>query len=256
MAYGNYNNQNQKNDYSPTVYSPYRMNNGASTVDATCITYQFWNSTMKVGIYPRKQTNNDDMQFDMQAGIGVYLNHTKARMFHEIVKKFRQDPVAYNECGVDAGKGLITINNGSKFGTTNPCIVIRTIDESGAITGEFVYEMKGNEYYYGIYNYDTESNSFQKNFADFSEIELDQLETVLSQYYTAMTMATAFTIIDQSKYENQRLTNKIEAIGNKLGVEFNRGGGSRQQRGSYFANSEPGNTSNFTPGSLADLDED
>lgn len=259
MAFNNYNNQNNKTDYSPTVYSPYRMNNGSSTVDPTCITFSMWNSTLKISICPRKNNGvgNDEMQFDMENGISIYLSHTKARMFHEIIKKFRTDPVTYNESGVPSGSGFITISNGESFGTTNPCIVIRNIDQSGVTQTEYVYEMKCKDFYYGIYNFNSKDGSYNTNYEDFSNIELDQLEAMLEQYYTAMTMATAFTVVNQQRFENNRVSSKLNSICDKLGIETARSGNKFKNQSYFSGNNESSNRNQgFHTASLEDLDEE
>lgn len=261
MTFENYGNQNQKSDYHPRTYSPYRFNNAESKVDQTCIAFSFWNHTLCMRIAPKKQTNNPNIiQFDMDAAISIYLSHSKARMFHTIIKNFRQDPEKYNGYGIPAGKGLVTISNGKEYGTENPCIVARTVDENtGVCTGEYVYELKNNTgYYYGISDYDPKNGNYNKVVDNFNNMELDMIECIFEQYYTAATMAVAASVLEGNNYEMSRLNGKIESIGNKLGVEFgnrsNTGGKFKNQ--SYFANSEPGNASSFTPGSLAELDED
>ena len=265
MAFGeNYNNNDnggKRGEFRVTVYSPYKMNHGMSEVDQTCMSFQMWSGSLKIGIHPRRQnTNNDMVTFDMQGGITIYMNHTKARMFHTIIKKFREDPEAYNEAGVPSGAGLITINNGKAYDSKHPCIVIRNLDpNTGAVNAEFIYELKGDDYYYGISNFNPENSAFTKNFEDFADIELDQIETMLEQYYNAMTYATAYSVIDANRFEMTHLNGKIESIGAKLGVEFGRNNGSEGNKfsnKSYFANSEAGNASSFTPSSLADLDDD
>lgn len=261
MAYGYNNNNNTNRDQKegPSVYSPYRLNNHESSVDQTCLTFSMWNRSLKLSINPRKQTGNDDVSFDMNAGVTLYLSHVKARMLHTIIKKFREDPETYNNCGVSTNKGLITICNGKEYNTTNPCLVARAIDRSGMVTAEFIYETRNDGYYYAISNFSNEDGSYNKISDDFLNIELDMIENMLEQYYNAMTMAVAFTVIDQNKIEMSRLNGKIESIGNKLGVEFghtNTGNGNRYRNQSYFNNSEPGNASTFTPASLAELDDD
>ena len=260
MTFDNYNGQNQKSDYHPRTYSPYRFNNSDSKVDQTCLAFSYWNHTLCMKIAPKKQTGNPNVvQFDMEAAISIYLSHSKARMFQRILKLFKEDRATYSGYGIPAGKGLLSISNGSEYGTDNPCIVARTVDENtGVCTAEYVYELKDNtSYYYGISGYDPSNGKYDKTIEPFVGLEFEMIECIIDQYIKAATMATAASVIEGNNYEMSRLNGKIESIGAKLGVEFgNRSNtGAKFKNQSYFANSEPGNASSFTPGSLAELDD-
>lgn len=253
----NYNNDNQKKQYNPTVYSSYRMNNAESTVDPTCLTFTYWNNTLKVSICPKKNTGNDDISFDMDNCISVHLNHTKARILANELKLFLKDPETYNSSGVPVGaSGLITISNGKEYGVSNPCLTIRKLDENGKISSSFAYQFK-TDYYFSIRGY-SETGDFHKEFGEYSNLEITQMITLLEEYFRAMTGAIAFTVIDQTKYENTRVNNKLEAIGLKLGVEFGNksGGGTKKYNssGSYF-NNNSGNTSSTPSYNAASLDD-
>ena len=89
MALGSTYNNNQGMNKSGvpelTVYSNYRMNNAESKIDATCMTFRFWKSNLCIGIFPRKNTGNDEIAFDMDNGITIYLSQTKSRFLkHEL----------------------------------------------------------------------------------------------------------------------------------------------------------------------------
>lgn len=260
MSLGTYEN-NRKQNSGPTVYSPYRVNNGLSEVDMTCMTYSYWNNMLRITIAPKKDTNNDEISFDMDASISIYLNHTKARMFADVIKMFLEDPDTYNNAGITAGAAAIIINNGKSYNAEGPVMIIRKIDNNtGEVLAEFAYEFKRN-YHFAITNYD--GTSFDRLYDPFNDIEIKQLLTLLEQYYLAMTNATAYTVIDQMKYDQGRTAGKLNKIMDKLGIqsEYNGNRGSYNSN-SYFNNPNNGmaksNTEssplNYSPASMDDIE--
>lgn len=258
MAYDNYNNQNQKSDFHPRVFSPYKFNNAESTVDQTCLAFSFWNNTLCIKIAPKKQ-NTQNIQFDMDAAASLYLSYSKARMFLDIIQKFKEDPDRYSGYGVPSGKGLLTICNGKEYGSNKPCIVIRNVDETGATSAEYVYETKAEEYYYGITNYNPQNGQYDVVNDIFNNIELNMIECVLTEYIKASTLAVAASCVEANNYEFNRMNTKLESIGSKLGVDLS--GGKRYNNKSYFSNSNNdqsmlnGPQQQFTSGSMSDLDD-
>lgn len=228
MSLGNTYNNNQTNkqpDFS--MYSNYRMNNAESKIDATCITFRYWKTNLCIGIFPRKNTGNDEVSFDMDNGITIYLSHTKARIFKNELELFLKDPIAYNSVGVASGQAAITISNGSEYGKDNPVITIRKVTDTGEVVASFAYEFKKN-YHSSIRNYD--GKNFDIIYDDYQTIEIEQLITLLDEYCKAVTNAVAFTVLDQRKYSATRVENKIDAIAASLGVEIAKTGNGNNQR--------------------------
>lgn len=252
MALGRTNNNN-KQQYQPSVYSSYRFSNIESEVDKTRLSITFWNNYMKLIIAPQKDTGNDEVVFDDENSLAIYLTHTKARLFAEIIANFIKDPASYNSCGVPSGEGLLTISDGSEFGVDSPCIVLRKIDGDGAVTASIAYQFKTG-YHYTIRNYQVVDgvSQFEKNTEEHDQIELQQLQYALMSYAEAMTGAIAYTVIDQMKYDNSRMNTKLESIASALGVSFANGGGQQRTRNESVFNKAP--SSNFTRGNLSDLD--
>jgi len=253
------NNGKEKKFYDPSMYSAYRMNNATSNVDQTCITFQYWKNTLRIGIYPKKNTGNDEVAFDMDSGIAIYMSHTKARIFSDILKKFKENPTEYNNSGVDSGEAVITINDGSAHGSDMPILAIKRVDGNGTVVSEYAYQFKNTAY--AIKNYNSQDGSFNKMTDDYRLLELDQLITLLDNYYVAMTGAYAFSVLDASKYENNRLNSHINQIAEKLGVEFKTGSGNGARNTSYFASNSGtptgasyAPTQGYTPASLDDID--
>ena len=252
MAFGTYNNNQttKSNDLGVTVYS-YRMNNAESEVDATCLNFRFWKNSLCIGIYPRKQTGNDDVSFDMDNGITIYLSHTKARMLKNEIELFMKDPVAYNSVGVPSGTAAITISNGAEYGKNTPFVTIRKLSENGEIVGSFAYEFK-THYHFSLRNFD--GKNFDREYDAYDNIELLEMLTVLDEYVKASTKAVAFTVMDERKYSFDRVDKKIDAIAQALGVETARSysNGNRYSKNSFFNNPANGNnssgSSNFSSG--------
>ena len=256
MAFGTVYNNNQgnkaNNDPGVTVYSNYRMNNAESTIDPSCITFRFWKSSLCVSIYPKKQTGNDEVSFDMDNGITIYLSHVKARILKNEIEKFLSDPVTYGSVGVPSGQAIITISNGAEFGKNVPVICIRKVSEDGTVAASFAYECK-TDYYSSIRNYNDSKKTFDQVFEDYKNIELEQFITVLDEYVKASTNAVAFSLMDQRRFSYDRMDRKIDSIAAALGVDtaksYANGGG--QKKSSFFnqSNSNGGSTgTNYSSG--------
>jgi hypothetical protein len=267
MSLGNSYDNNKRNNtvYDPTVYSPYKMNNAEGTVDQTCISFSFWNNSLKISISPKKANTGSEGQilFDYDNGISIYLSHSKARILAEEIKKFISDPETYDNSGVPSGQGLITVSTGKEYGSPSPLIIIRKISETGEVMSSFAYQTK-HDYYFAVRGY-SEKNGFSKDSESYSNLELLQLVTLLEEFYKASTCATAYTVVDQLKYEHNRQRTVLNSIANKLGVEYGGGNGNGNNRRynstSYFNNNSGGNSSgysaqsnSYTQATLDDID--
>lgn len=268
MPYGNYSQNNQKKGpYDPTVYSAYKFNNAMSAVDKTQLSCQFWNDSLRIMIAPRNADSPDDQPtFDTKNSISIYLNYMKARMLADVLRKFLEDPEKYDNTGVVAGSSVISFTTGKDFSSKFPMVIIRKVDESGNITSSFAYEVKG-DYYFSIQGFTEKSNGqYDQNF--YPEIELQCLLTLLEEFYKAQTKATAYSVLDAFKYDQYRMSMKINRIGEKLGLDMNvssNGSAPRSSSTSYFsrnngASSSSGSSesygSGYTSATLDDLMEE
>ena len=256
MALGRTNNGNNRQQYQPSVYSPYRFSNIEGAVESSRLSITYWNNYMKVIITPRKNTSNDEVSWDDENALMIYLTHTKARLLAMEIKNFLSDQETYNSAGVPSGEGLITISNGYEFNVAGPCLVIRKVDGEGCVTASIMYEFK-KDYHYTIRNYEVNDgvSKFDKCTEDYNFIEVEQFMFALMSYAEAMTSAVAYTVIDQMKYENSRMNTKMETLASALGVSFTtgNGGGQRAPRSeSVFNKAQP---TSFTRGSASDLDD-
>lgn len=236
-TYSNNQNTNQQRPGDNfQMYSPYRMNNGDSEIDATCITFRFWKTNLIIGIFPRKNTGNEgEMAFDMDNGISIYLSHTKARILKRELELFLKDPVTYSSVGVPSGMSIIYISNGVEYGKEVPVLTITKVDDDGKPVSSFAYEFH-RDFHFSIRNY--KQSSFDKIYDEYNDLEIRQLITLLDEYVKASTNAIAFSVMDQHKYPHNRTDAKIEAIAQALGVELPKGGARRNNySNSSFFNS-------------------
>lgn len=246
MAYGNnnYNNNQQNNDYKyhvREVQSNYKMNNGESDIDPTCLGFKFWKQNLVITISPRKNTGTDEVVFDYDNGISIYMNHTKAKMFKHEVEEFLKDPASYNSRGVNSGQSVICITNGTEYGKNTPMLVIYKLAEGGKISASYGYEFKTN-FFYSLRNYT--GDKYEQNFEDYKNIEIEQLVVLLDEFCKAMTNATAFTVLDQRQYSYYKMDTKIEAIASSLGVDIPKGNPQKKfNSDSYFRNNSNEGTS-------------
>lgn len=266
MPYGSYNNGQKKQGgpYDPTVYSPYKFNNARSTVDQTQLSIQFWNNSLRIIIAPKNADSPEDQPtFDIKNSISVYLNHVKARMLADVLKKFMQDPEGNDNVGVVSGSSVISFTTGKDFSSKFPMIIIRKVDENGNITSSFAYEVKG-DYHFAVRGFTEKSNGqYERDF--YPNLELESLLTVLEEFYKAETRAMAYSVLDAFKFDQYRNTIRITRIGEKLGLDMNvsSSGNQRSSSTSYFSRnngaSSNGNTDDnsygsYSSGTLDDLE--
>lgn len=246
--YNNNQNINRSNGPSDiTIYSDYRMNNAESDIDATCLAPRFWKGNLCLSIYPRKNTGNDEVSFDTDNGVTIYLSHTKARILANELRNFLNDPINYNCCGVTSGSAAITISNGVEFGKNTPVLTIRKVDDAGNVTSAFSYEFKQN-YYFAIKNYD--GKQFTSDYETYKDIEVEMLITLLEEFVKASTNSVAASV-HKSSYAINRIDNKLDTIAQSLGIDLKNFGGNRKQysSNSYFNSASRTNSGSGYPSS-------
>lgn len=223
MALGDTYNNNKK-DYegknSPTVYSKFSWSNTESKIDPSRLSPTFWNGMLKLAIAPLKPNSNPDIiEFDHENAGAVYLTHIKAKMLADEITLFLSNMEAYKNQGVTSGSGLVSISNGKELaGALTPCLIIRSIDESGKSVASFLYEFK-SDYHYSIRNYNEKDASFDKFYN--VNLEIEMLRDLLLEYHISMSGALAYSVLEFGKYEAGRTTAKLDGIAEKLGVSTN-----------------------------------
>ena len=239
MPLGNYdNNQNNKKQISVNVYSPYKMSN-TEGVDPSALNFTFCLNLLKISISPKKP--GDIIAFDHEKAIECFLTHSKAKVFADEIRYMLSHKGEVHNVAVSTGKdGMIEFNDGTDFGTNNYLLVLRKIGEDGRPTSVYAYEFK-RDYYFSIRNYNQDSPANYDR-AIHDTVEIEELLILLDEYVKAMSGAVAYSVLENGKYAQARQENKINAIMDKLGVEYNKGGNYSKPNNSFFNNNQ-GNTS-------------
>lgn len=239
---GSNNTDNNKKQYrSPEVYSAYNTSNETG-VDPSALSYSFWNGLLKISIAPILKNPTEKQKWDHKNASSVYLTHRIARIVYNEAKSVIAGEK--DNGGSRTGQsGLITFSNGKEVGCAGPCIIIRSIESDGTITATYVYEFRRG-FHYGVSNFRADTSDFEKTYYD--DTEVNEFLSILDQFATAMSKATAYTVIDEMKYDNNRMNTKIGLIAEALGVEFNGGNSNNNSRGgsSYFDNNGGNSGSN------------
>ena len=189
----NYNNNysNYNKDYCPTVYGAV-FSNKNSEIDKTSLSFSMWQKTIKITIAPLIETIDGDVKVDYKGSIGAFLSPTKAYIFSNILKSFKEDPKKYNNYGVASGQALITICTPDMFGKTSegPIINIKKITSEGGVEQSYSYEIKTD--YNAVHGFNEKSGQFNQDFESYKTTELDLMIIQLDEYVKAMTNAYAF----------------------------------------------------------------
>lgn len=254
MALNSGNNNNQ-NNYSIQTYSRYKFSNTQSSLEDTCLHHTYWNHTLKIGISPKLQSNDDTISWDHKNAVYIYLNHTKAHILALEIAKFLQNPEGYKSMGVNSGNGIIYISNGSEFGKTNPFLVIAKVDDQGSLVSQIAYEFKV-DYHYAVRNFNAEKFDFEKSY--YNNIEIEEIGILLEEYYKSMTMAGAYAVREELQYDINTLKGAQRKIAEKLGVDLGTGRSNNYNKSSNSAfnnKSNGGNSTSQSSYSSTDIDE-
>ena len=248
MALGNYDNNSKQKD-SLNVYSPYKMSN-TEGIDPSALNFTFCIGMLKMSISPKKP--GDQIAFDHDKAIGVYLTHVKAKMLSDEIKYMLKHKGEVHNVSVSTGKdGLVTFSDGQELQTNKYTLLIRTIDENGVPTTNYAYEFK-DDYHFSMRNYDPNNPSaYDKVMHD--TIEIDMFLNLLDEYYRAWTGADGYIVANSLKYWNSKVNTKIESIMEKMGIDITKNGNySHKQNNNSFFNNNSGNN-NYRQSSLDEL---
>lgn len=251
MALGDYNNNKPK--YKELeVYSNYGMTNAEGVVDPSALSISFFRNLMKISIAPKLQNGTGNAKWDNDNAASVYLTHSKARIFREIIKDVLDPEKPHiKNGGVNSGTGetvgLITFSDGTEMNLQNPCLIIRKIGPSGEVLSMYVYEFKFN-YHNAIINFDGNSATYDQIY--FDNLEIEQFMDALHEYYISMVNATAYSVANQMRFSINSLDNKLKAIAEATGAKLEKSdGGSSGGGNSFFSNNRGGSTpANENPG--------
>lgn len=246
--------QNKFKDAS--VYGSYSFTNSQGEVDKSAMTVRYWNGFLVVAIQPFKGVNADGIaQFDRDNEHAIYLKHAKASILLKEIEEFQKNPDACMNYGVNSGSGLISISNGKEYIETGaPCIIIRKVDNDGVTQSSIAYEFK-KEYYFAVRNYNETAHTSDAVFEPYANTEIELFKNILKAYVTAGTSAYAAENILKQQYQNNRLSDNIEAICSKLGVEYaSRNKATKSNNSGFFSNNkQQGTPKEFQSSTLDDI---
>ena len=234
VAFGSYGSGGQAQQ-SPTVYG-YAFFNKESIIDKTMMSFSMWKTTLKIGIYPLIETDDDQIKYDRKNGASIFLTPQKAKMFASVLQYFKDNYTdnltACDNQGIAAGQSLISICSPEFMGkdakTAGPAIVIRRVSKEGQVESSYAYECKQN-FYNTINGFDEKTGKFDQDFSKFNMLEIDMIMTQLNEYCRAMSNTVAFTVADA-------LYPSLDKIAAKLGVDLNSNhNGGTYKNNSYFS---------------------
>ena len=78
-SYNTNTDNNQKNYYSPEIYSKYGTSN-ENGIDPSALSYSSWNGSLKISIAPMLKNPTTNQKWDRKNAAAVYLTHRSARI--------------------------------------------------------------------------------------------------------------------------------------------------------------------------------
>lgn len=212
------NGQYQKS-VSPTVYSGYTLSNAGNEVsekEQSRISFSYWNSCLKITVQPRKESSygKDIAEFNTDSTACIYLRCFKANVLANEISKFIHDPSykKLSNCGIGSGGSVLIVSR-----EKDDVYKITIINNSTSTKASYICHKTFFEH---IKDFNFENGSFKEVSDGY---ELKDLEIFIDQlfaFYSAMTNAIAYSVIDREHYTMNRLSENIESIGMKLGVDM------------------------------------
>lgn len=228
---------------TPTVRGIVKFINPNSSIDKTALECSMWKHTLKIDIFPVIESGasnkTDDIKVDRKNGLAIYLVPTKAIELAKLLRKHLENPDLYKSLGIctKTSDCLITIETGENFNNhpeVKHVLVIRHLKEDGVVKASYAYEFNQN-YHMAIMNYDKRNGSFEKDYEEFKNIEIEALIDQLEHYYYASTNAYAFANINlQYPY--------LDKMAMSMGLDLNSNSGKQNSGGSsyFYSNSGDG----------------
>jgi hypothetical protein len=232
--FSNKNQDNNKKNYEPNVYSPVQFKN-PNGVDPSELSFAFWNRMLKITISPKKDSKPGDKfdTYDHENNISIHINHVKARILCKEIDEFLKDPDKINSIGINSGAaGLLTISNGKEFGINAPVMVVRKMDEAGKVLTSYAYQFNANDYYNSIRNFDEKSLKYDT--VAMPNLELIIFQDLLQAYYESANYAMAYTVVDSMKFDMSRTNSKLDLLLDNAGIKRQGGNGGNAGGGKSF----------------------
>ena len=258
MAMGTNNNQNNNGPYEPNYYSRMSIKNPNDKIQ---LSFSYWKGALKMAIAtsPGMMSNTRPEELAY-----VHLSPIKALILSTYVKELISNPKCSDIKGINTGagetQGLIVVGRDNEC----PYIILGKVDKDG----NFLQSQRFNfvqQYNYGLNFKDVDKLIFEKEYHNDAELIL--LQQILDDYHHSANGAMSQAVWDIGRYENNKTTQTLTKMAEKLGVETrggsaNRVGGSagnsifnNDTAGRSAINSSSMNTpTGYTTGSIEDLD--
>lgn len=243
MAMGDVNNQNKK--YSTNYYSRFYLKASDGSMR---LSPDYSGGLLNINITDAAFVNGKYEQLARAT-----LSPNKARILAGQFRKFREKFVdgtieegkAYGvDTGISAVRPIIAMTaiNGA------PYLVIGKVSPEGQYEARLDYPLN-THYHYGLEWDNLSKMEVKKDFND--TLEIDQLITLLDQFVAESFGAGAAATCEMMKWDYP--SRKIDAIANKLGVEFKTG--NYQSTGNSFFNKTDEEASTEAPQRLNSIDD-
>ena len=205
MALGD-NTNNKKQNYEDTFYSRTKFTNYE---EKKMLSFSFWKGFLKIAINDIKESGSGIEYNELSV---IHLSPIKAHILKEQLLYFKslEDTATTNKSfGVDTGigetKNFIAIGNTA---TSNEDDIQRTlfigkVDINGNLLDGNDFNFN-HQYHFGIEWDNLQTMECNTRYND--NTELDIFIIILDQYVSAMTGATAYSVMDMGRFNNSRIT--------------------------------------------------
>lgn len=256
MAIGDYGNNNGGNNnstnktFDPTYYSRMRFKNAESGMS---LGFSFRSGLMIIDMSVLQNQNG----FKYDTLESIYISPTKAKLFAEEIKKFKEylnegNIIPGKAFGINAGMGEKVSYIGIHADESKIIyITIGKINGNGEILESATMSLN-KEYHFALEWNDIQTMDLTKAYND--DVELNQIIDVMEDFSRYMSGALAYSVADLTRYDYNRMMKKLDPIFDKLGIERRSEGGNNYSGGSRTNNFLDNANRTSTSTSIDDID--
>ena len=235
MALGDLRNSGTKSNSNKLFEQTYYSRTILKGTDGLRLGFSFKSGMIVVDITQEK----DGFQYETLAS--CFLTPVKALTMYNQIQEFKKqvENKTYKEgtaFGVNTGIGDISTVLLIHQVDGNTAVTIGKVNSDGQYVAKFTYKF-AKAYHYGITLSDIEKmSSVKKEFYD--DVEFVQFEQAIKSFAENSNGAIAYSVLDLGRYDYKGLSNKLNPIYDKLGIE--RQNTSRQSDNNFFSGSNGG----------------
>ena len=181
--------------------------------------------------------------FQYESLVSCFITPTKAKILYEqialfvnqVSEKTYKDGSAF---GINSGMGEVSSVFLIHMFDKVPAITIGKVNGDGSYVQKVTFKFNTN-YHYGINLKDFDSmTTCTKEY--YEDTELNQLRRLLLDFADSMNGATAYSVLDLGRYDFKGLSNKLNPIYDKLGIERQNPSGGGSSDNNFFSGSNGG----------------